>query len=297
MKNKFIKSVVGVLLAFLLIGCSEEDDHQQVLPVFNDKLSSGDAHTCAVVEQSVVCWGLDRDGQSTPPALSNPVQVSAGAEHSCALDDNGVVCWGLNGFNHTYDPIFLLRNPTQISSGGNHNCALDGDRAVCWGGFSDDTIAIVIPLNNPSQISVGSRRTCALENTGTTSVVCWENSSSVWNVPTPELSNPTQVSVGPHMCAVDDTGLVCWSANGAPEPYAPILSNPTEVELSGITSCALDDSGVVCWHLATADSEWNVPNLSNPTQVSTGASHQCFWDDNGVSCVGDNTQGQLDVSF
>jgi alpha-tubulin suppressor-like RCC1 family protein len=57
-------------------------------------VDAGSSHNCALDDSGVVCWGRNSNGQSTVPALSNPVLVSAGGFHTCALDDEGVVCWG-----------------------------------------------------------------------------------------------------------------------------------------------------------------------------------------------------------
>ena len=43
-----------------------------------------------------MCWGRDDYGQSTVPPLVNPKSVALGSAHTCAVDDTGVVCWGDN---------------------------------------------------------------------------------------------------------------------------------------------------------------------------------------------------------
>ena len=63
-------------------------------------------HSCALDDSGVVCWGSNSDGQTTVPALNNPVAVSAGYYHTCALDDSGVVCWGAGKTNTGSSPEF-----------------------------------------------------------------------------------------------------------------------------------------------------------------------------------------------
>ena len=124
-------------------------------------------HSCAVVNQGVVCWGRNNSGQlgnsssgSSPvPSFvqvtgldgvsANVVDVTAGKAHSCALLDTGEVrCWGDGvdgqlGNGSTAD----VSTPTQVSgidgtnikataiaSYENHSCALIDSGAVkCWG--------------------------------------------------------------------------------------------------------------------------------------------------------------------
>jgi alpha-tubulin suppressor-like RCC1 family protein len=141
------------------------------------------------------------------------------------------------------------------------------------------------------RISLGYDHTCAIDNTG---VVCWS-----WNehgqTDVPLLSNPTQVSLGGgHSCALDDTGVVCWGWNEHGQTDVPLLSNPTQVSLGGGHSCALDDTGVVCWG-DNVYGQTDVPTLINPTQVSAGGRHSCALDDTGVVCWGYNFYGQTDV--
>ena len=80
--------------------------------IFTDTtLSSGDFHTCAILDNgSVSCWGRGYYGQlgnggtsdKTTPTLTSSlgtgrtaVALSSGEEHTCAILDNGAVsCWG-----------------------------------------------------------------------------------------------------------------------------------------------------------------------------------------------------------
>jgi hypothetical protein len=78
----------------------------------------------------------------------------------------------------------------------------------------------------------------------------------------PPLSNPVAVSLGDfHTCALDDTGVVCWGADGDGQATVPALSNPVAVSAGNTHTCAVDDSGVVCWGR----------NLSGQTAAGAGA--------------------------
>lgn len=68
-------------------------------------LAAGLAHTCAIDDNGVTCWGHNGSGQSTVPAgLTNPTVLAAGENHTCAIDDNGVTCWGHNGSGQSTVP-------------------------------------------------------------------------------------------------------------------------------------------------------------------------------------------------
>jgi alpha-tubulin suppressor-like RCC1 family protein len=252
-------------------------------------VSTGESYTCALDDSSVVCWGRNTDGQSTVPALSNPVVVSAGSLHACALDDSGVVCWGDSGSGASTVPP--LSNPVAVSAGGTHTCALDDTGVLCWGlNYAGQTT--VPPLSNPVVVSAGGIHACALDDNG---VVCWGDNSSGQSTTVPPLSNPVVVSAGfYHTCALDDDGVVCWGENGSGQTTVPPLSNPVAVSAGNFHTCAVDDSGVVCWG-SSSSGRTTVPPLSNPVVVGAGGSHTCALDDSGVVCWGSNSQGQSTV--
>jgi alpha-tubulin suppressor-like RCC1 family protein len=135
-------------------------------------LSSGVAHTCALLDDATVqCWGSNQYGQlgastnsGTTTPNPNPVAVvdlgagrtavalTAGDDHTCALLDDGTVrCWGLNQFgelgsttnNGTTDPnpapapaiaLGAGRTALAVAGGSSHTCALlDNGTVRCWG--------------------------------------------------------------------------------------------------------------------------------------------------------------------
>ena len=88
-------------------------------------ISSGDVHTCAVLDDgSLLCWGDNTFGQlgdgattdqNIPVAVDlgdkTAVAVAAGLKHTCALlDDNSVKCWGSNDFGQVGDESITNRN-------------------------------------------------------------------------------------------------------------------------------------------------------------------------------------------
>ena len=119
------------------------------------QVNAGDLHTCGLRStKSLVCWGLNDDGQTTVPAGIYK-QVSAGDLHTCGLKgDNSLLCWGDNSFGQMTVPAGIY---SQVSAGWNHTCGLQDDGSLlCWG-LNDDGQTIVpafgIDITPPSVIS------------------------------------------------------------------------------------------------------------------------------------------------
>jgi alpha-tubulin suppressor-like RCC1 family protein/Tfp pilus assembly protein PilE len=133
------------------------------------KLSSGDAHSCAIANDNKVnCWGSNSDSQLgigknahriTPALIATGglvdktiKDISVDEFHSCAIasDDNGY-CWGSNtsGEIDADGPLAILQPTTlnigiadplygktlkQITTGEYFNCAIASDNnSYCWG--------------------------------------------------------------------------------------------------------------------------------------------------------------------
>ena len=188
----------------------------------SNKIASGDAHTCAILDDgSVSCWGNNYYGQlgdgnegddthrNTPTQISSlgtdrtAVAITAGVEHTCAiLDDGSVSCWGYNSYGQLGDGTTTNRNtPTQTSSLGTDRTAV--------------------------AITAGLYHTCAILDDG--SVSCWgyNGNGRLGDGTNTDRSTPTQTSsLGTdrtavaitaglyHTCAILDDGSVsCWGYN------------------------------------------------------------------------------------
>ncbi len=271
-----------VALATLALGAMDASGYD---------LSAGGAHTCAVDDNGVTCWGNDSWGQSTVPAgLTNPRTVTAGTGHTCALDDNGVTCWGQNNYGQSTVAAGLV-NPSAVAAGGQHTCAVDDNGVTCWGNSGLTTVPA--GLVNPSAVTTGDIHSCALDDNG---VTCWGSDSWGQSTVPAGLTNPRAVAAGAvQSCALDDNGVTCWGYTTIPAEV--VLVNPRAVA-AGMLSCALDDNGVTCWGTTIA----TVPaGLTNLRAVAAGGTifasgyHTCALDDNGVTCWGDNGSGQTTV--
>jgi alpha-tubulin suppressor-like RCC1 family protein len=299
--------------------------------IFTDTtLSSGSAHTCAILDDgSVSCWGYNSDGQlgdgtttqrNTPTQTSSlgtgrtAVAISSGAFHTCAiLDDGTVSCWGRNLYGGLGNGTTTDRNtPTQtsslgtgrtavaISSAAEHTCAILDDASVsCWGynGYGQIGDGTYTDRNTPTQTSsLGTGRTAVAISSGAV-----------------------------HTCVILDDGTVsCWGDNrrgqlgdgtnidrSTPTQTSSLGTGITAVAVSSgfFHTCAiLDDGSVNCWgrNFEGQLGDGTTTNRSTPTHTSslgTGRTavaisskgfHTCaLLDDGTVSCWGLNNYGQL----
>jgi cysteine-rich repeat protein len=252
--------------------------------VFDVSLASN--HICALVGDSVKCWGSgdagrlgygneDNIGDNETPASVGFVdlsgesiaQVVVGDEHSCALFLSGLVkCWGRNdrgqlGQGNTQDigdnelPSSIgainlgARNATQLAAAGSHTCALFGStgEVFCWG------------------------------SAGNFGVLGYGNAEDIGDNEEPFVAGPvslngfaTQITTNAfHTCALLQGGFVqCWG-NGSfgqlgygnrntigddefPSSVQPLSVNAEQIVAGFAHTCSKNFSGeIVCWGSAT----------------------------------------------
>ncbi|MYE71991.1 MAG: hypothetical protein F4240_01770, partial [Acidimicrobiia bacterium] len=119
------------------IGCYLSLDNQALetiraaaaipIPTFTS-VSVGKAHTCAVrIDQAIVCWGSNDDGQLDAPE-GQYTAIAAGGSHTCALrTDQTINCWGNNNDGQLDAPEGQY---TAMAAGGSHTCALRTDQTI-----------------------------------------------------------------------------------------------------------------------------------------------------------------------
>lgn len=290
-KHIFLKTALLITTTFFFGTFSFATSPAPYVAADHYQVSAGGAHSCAIDDNGVHCWGSKNGGnwagQTDVPNLTNPVAVSAGQTHTCAIDASGVHCWGGNWAGQTDVPS--LTNPVAVSADYGNTCAIDDNGVHCWG-WSYYGESEVPSLIHPVAVSAGSTHTCAIDDNG---VHCWGN-NAYGQTDVPSLTNPTAVSAGVwHTCALDDNGVHCWGDNFDGQTDVPDLTHPVAVSTGDHHTCALDDNGVHCWG-SNFFGQIDVPSLTNPVAVSAGVWHTCALDDNGVHCWGYNQQGQCE---
>jgi hypothetical protein len=104
------------------------------------QIAIGGRHGCGLVSDgSLLCWGLDSDGQLADASVgADFMQIAAGGYHTCGIrTDGSLLCWGggalevgqVTGPNEDGGSDF-----TQVAAGEQHTCALRSDASlICWG--------------------------------------------------------------------------------------------------------------------------------------------------------------------
>ena len=202
-------------------------------------VAAGAGHTCAVVNETLQCWGANYHGQlgngSTAGNTLKPLQVIASGviavaayEHTCAVVRGDLLCWGYNKFGQvgmgTAGADVLT--PTKVISGGvtavevseNNTCALVNGALWCWG---NNTNGIIVP------------------------------DPAVENVASPRQVIPggvTAVALGyGQLCAVVREALQCWGKNTNNKlgtgTQDEIVKSPREVIANGVSLISMGDWG------------------------------------------------------
>lgn len=238
------------------------------------QIATGRAHTCALRDGKVLCWGASREGQcgiwtngraESPREVALPrraVAVFAGANASCAtLDDATLYCWGrILGASAT-------TLPTPIGIVGVHEmaityarwCAVDGGRVLrCWGKEPGDgsaaTTTPVVVSDAIDHVVAGTGFTCGIHHGDDElppippgSVVCWgetNGSTERWPRVVVTDADPRIVSSlsasGIRLCRAGDI-VLCGSPFGPATEVFP--HGVAAVANGGTHTCAIFGGG------------------------------------------------------
>lgn len=250
-----------------------------MVPLKFSSVSAGHLYACALGLDGVpTCWGINDNGQGSPPPGERFASIGSGYFHTCALRKDGTpVCWGDNRHGKALPP--QNEKFKTISVGGGHTCALrPTGAAVCWGYDGDGQASP--PLSERfASISSGFTHTCGLRLDGT--AVCWGS------------SRPTAPMFDTHsktICAIDfDDVPVCWGSGGqATSP--PVGHQFTSITSGDSHTCALrSDGAAVCW----GDNDYGQaapPPNERFTSITSHGRYTCglLRTDSAIVCWGDD---------
>ena len=247
-------------------------------------------------------------------------QISGRGRDICVLDDEGIKCQASDtpsyGIENVPDDLV---NPRLVETDYTYACALVDSGIRCWGRYVPEGLQalgndfsnqptnlslstdygcvlfseqvkcigmeIAVPtLVNPTKVSVGGYgNACAIDDTG---LVCWSRSPDFLNSMPTFTANVSDVDLGPsHSCVIDSSEVLCWGSNSHLQLNVPSLINPQSLSVGRYQSCVLDDQGVICWR----DNGYDFTNVVNVQQVAVGHNAICLLGDAGVTCVGGTT--------
>ena len=265
-------------------------------------VSAGGAHACAVAEdQTVQCWGLDNNGQSSGvPGRLKAINVSAGRFHTCVLKTDGFAeCWGRSDSGQLSAPENV--SFTDITTGQWHSCGIRAeDKEVdCWGAGNHNQTTVPNDLGAVTAISGGALHTCAIKEDQ--SVVCWgtdDNRYDYGQSDVPDIGAVSSISAGTnHTCAIDtEKNISCWGQDVNQKITVPEGLKANSVSAGREHTCAIkEDQSVVCWGDDTYE-QTQVPNGLRAVSISSRRNFTCaVAEDQTVQCWGLNNDGQIDV--
>ena len=218
-------------------------------------VSAGRHHSCAVVNDSLWCWGSNQSGQLGRSAHASMVLqpaeiisggvsgVAVGERHTCAIVHGALQCWGYNyhgqignGVSGGHVPEagrVIPEGVTAVAAGSDHTCAIANGGLYCWG------------KNSSGEIGTGNG-----DNVLTPALVIERGVTSIAT---------DSSGIDAHTCAIVDEALHCWGSNfygqignGPPggnvrSPVKVIESGVTAVSAHGHHTCAVVDGMEQCW--------------------------------------------------
>ena len=269
------------------------------------RLASQVDHNCAIqlADDTLVCWGQNNAGQSTPPS-DQFSYVAAGEANSIGIlaSDGTPRIWGPDGGDGIVNNLPTAVASKAIDIGPWHGCLLRADThaAQCWGYNRYGQGNPPAPLSTPySEIHTSKYISCGLREADAL-IVCW-----AWGMSSAMAAvsfSTFEIGYNDHMCGLRQANgfAACWRGNTNHDPPVELQS----VAFSAVTVgnghfCALTqaDHTARCW--GTNDrGQATVPDTSVPyLAITAGHSHTCAVraSDGGVDCWGRNDNGQATV--
>ena len=275
------------------------------------QVASGGVHNCGIqTDGTLLCWGSDAEGQSSPPG-GTFADASASFFHSCARTVDGTVsCWGCKGskdYGQCDVPAGLL-DTDRFDTGTYSTCALSSAGTVqCWGCTGTDHGQCTPPGGAYDDVTAGSIHACGLVSGA---AVCWGDDA--YGQASPPGDSFLQLDAGTwHTCGLRaDKTIACWGCN-SPGPTEPADFGQCDapggsfeqVAVSTYHSCGLRADGTIaCWGCigdhngAPTDNGQCTPPAGSFVALGVGKYHGCALRAGGtLACWGDDYFGQLDI--
>mgnify|MGYP000308037313 CR=1 FL=1 len=260
-------------------------------PAAQNKITSAMAHSCAIDNQMVSCWGGNLFSQTDVPPLNRPSQVWSSDVSSCAMTDDGMVCWG--GLRSGYGRVPQeLTGISQLSFGTQASCALSNHEVHCWGNNSFGQKSIPDELEFALDIAVGSRHVCAIADSG--QVSCWgDNFFDQLEIPD-DLENVKSIySGGFDSCAVTDEDVLCWGGNAhGQNDFEVDMDTFTTLAMGILNTCIVEDEEAKCFGYGGYGVNDVPEDLGKVSNLSVSNSYACAITENGVRCWGEDYFGE-----
>lgn len=293
------RALFGLAVAVSFLALSVASASAATIPA-NAISARGDVSCSFNAAGTPTCWGDSSNGQTSPPAGLQVIEISAGRTHVCARTyQYTAVCWGNPADGKTAVPADL--GPIkEISSGEHHTCAVKMDDTVrCWG--RNDKGQLSPPPGALKQLSAGDMHNCAIK-VPSNEAACWGDNGESRATPTAGLGGVQKISAGwRHSCAIKLDGTPhCWGSNGWDQSdIPPGVGTLTDISAGGSHSCGVktDGSGV-CWGGGTNFGQTTPPlGLGAVTQIVAGSEHTCAIQVSSGApvCWGRNNSGQTSV--
>lgn len=193
---------------------------------------------------NIAGWGLDGDGQASPPEGDDYVAIAAGDGHSLALNSDGsIVGWGWDSEGQASPPAG--NDYVGIAAGDRYSLALKADGSIV--GWGTDFYGQASPPagNDYVAVSAGGRHSLALRADG--SIVGWGDDE---DAPPPAGTDYVAIAAGSvHSLALRANGsIVGWGEDGLGQASPPVGNDYVAIAAGGVHSLALrSDGSIVGW--------------------------------------------------
>jgi hypothetical protein len=262
----------------------------------------------------LVCWGnVDLYGSFYLPYEGPYVDVAVGGHHVCAITSapRTLVCFGHDDFGQSSPPSET--GWVEVSAGEHHTCArMDTGAVACWG--DDSSGQLGLPAGNYERIAAGYAHTCGLTTLAGVVVCAGSNAFGESSEPASFFDFNTAVAAGRSVtCAItsNDSGSACVGDADDLQLSDQYISN-TDIAVGngfvavlsgkGYDARQIHGVGNVPWDEVEEpvdDESWYTEALPSARYdaITAGDRHVCLHaaETQDLFCLGDDSQGQVTI--